>query len=178
MPFLLLHVVCSFLLDLAHVLTRSDHTKDMELLLLRQQLRLYERETMRQSLGQQPLAPATSSPASPAAPERVRCRPVLARLNWHDHPATWTMPAPVCPAGAPRSASGDVNGPPTFRPRCTLGRRRVADGERAGATGRERSRRDVATATPGPPTPIRTPTADSCTDRRARRGTRCARMAA
>src|SRR5215208_7420616 len=44
MPFLVLHVVCSFLLDLAHVLTRSDHDKDLEILLLRQQLRLYERQ--------------------------------------------------------------------------------------------------------------------------------------
>ncbi len=44
MPFLVLHVVLSFLLDLAHVLTRSDHAKDVELLLLRQQLRLYERQ--------------------------------------------------------------------------------------------------------------------------------------
>jgi hypothetical protein len=44
MPFLVLHVVLSFLLDLANVLTRSDHAKDVELLLLRQQLRLYERQ--------------------------------------------------------------------------------------------------------------------------------------
>ena len=43
MPFVILHVVCSFLLDLAHVLTRSGHNKYLELLLLRQQLRLYER---------------------------------------------------------------------------------------------------------------------------------------
>ena len=43
MPFLVLHVVLAFLLDLAHVLTRSDRAKDVELLLLRQQLRLYER---------------------------------------------------------------------------------------------------------------------------------------
>ena len=44
MPFLVLHIVGSFLLDLAHVLTRSDHHKSMELVLLRQQLRLYERK--------------------------------------------------------------------------------------------------------------------------------------
>ena len=44
MPFLALHVVLSFLLDLAHALTRSDRAKDLELLLLRQQLRLYERQ--------------------------------------------------------------------------------------------------------------------------------------
>src|SRR5215213_9325931 len=43
MPFLVVHIVLSFLLDLAHVLTRSDRAKDVELLLLRQQLRLYER---------------------------------------------------------------------------------------------------------------------------------------
>ena len=44
MPFLVLHVVCSFLLDLVHVLTRSDHDQALELVLLRQQLRLYERQ--------------------------------------------------------------------------------------------------------------------------------------
>src|ERR687885_515305 len=37
MPFLILHVVCSFLLDLLHLLARADHDKDLELLLLRQQ---------------------------------------------------------------------------------------------------------------------------------------------
>ena len=44
MLFLVLHVVCSFLLDLVHVLTRSDHDRAMELVLFRQQLRLYERK--------------------------------------------------------------------------------------------------------------------------------------
>ena len=44
MPFLVLHVVLSFLLDLAHVFTRSDHDQALELVLLRQQLRLYERQ--------------------------------------------------------------------------------------------------------------------------------------
>ena len=44
MPFLVLHVVCSFLLDLVHVLTRSSHDQALELILLRQQLRLYERQ--------------------------------------------------------------------------------------------------------------------------------------
>jgi putative transposase len=43
MPFLVLHGVFSFVLDLAHVLTHSDRDKDLELLLLRQQLRLYDR---------------------------------------------------------------------------------------------------------------------------------------
>jgi hypothetical protein len=43
MPFPLLHVVLSFLLDLAHVLARSDHDQTIELVLLRQQPRLYER---------------------------------------------------------------------------------------------------------------------------------------
>src|ERR671933_3027644 len=45
MPFLVLHVVLAFFLDLAHVLTRSDHEQALELLLLRQQLRLYERKS-------------------------------------------------------------------------------------------------------------------------------------
>ena len=40
MPFLVLHVVFSFVLDLAHVVRHSGHDKDVELLLLRQQLRL------------------------------------------------------------------------------------------------------------------------------------------
>jgi hypothetical protein len=44
MPFLALHVVLSFLLDLAHVLTRSDQDRAVERLLLRQQLRRYERK--------------------------------------------------------------------------------------------------------------------------------------
>jgi hypothetical protein len=41
---MVLHVVRSFLLDLAHVLTRSDRAIDLELVLLRQQLRRYERK--------------------------------------------------------------------------------------------------------------------------------------
>ena len=44
MPFLVLHVVFTFLLDLVHVLTRSRHEQALELVLLRQQLRLYERK--------------------------------------------------------------------------------------------------------------------------------------
>ena len=44
MPFLVFYVVLSFLLDLVHVLTRSDHDQALELVLLRQQLRLYERQ--------------------------------------------------------------------------------------------------------------------------------------
>ena len=47
MPFLALHVVLSFLLDLAHVLARRDHDKTIELVFLRQQLRLYERRATR-----------------------------------------------------------------------------------------------------------------------------------
>ena len=43
MPFLALHIVVSFLLDLAHALTRSDNDQALEVVLLRQQLRLYER---------------------------------------------------------------------------------------------------------------------------------------
>jgi hypothetical protein len=44
MPCLVLHVVLSFFLDLAHVLTCSRHDQALELALLRQQLRLYERQ--------------------------------------------------------------------------------------------------------------------------------------
>ena len=44
MPFLALHVVLSFLLDFADVFTRSDRDQAVELVLLRQQLRLYERK--------------------------------------------------------------------------------------------------------------------------------------
>jgi putative transposase len=44
MPFLVLHVVCSFLLDLLHALRRSEHDQTIEVVLLRQQLRLYERQ--------------------------------------------------------------------------------------------------------------------------------------
>ena len=44
MPCWHLHVVLTLLLDLAHVLARSDHDQTIELVLLRQQLRLYERK--------------------------------------------------------------------------------------------------------------------------------------
>jgi putative transposase len=44
MPFLVLHLVCSFVLDLLRLVTQSDHDRAQELLLLRQQLRLYERQ--------------------------------------------------------------------------------------------------------------------------------------
>ena len=44
MPYLLLHVMFSFLLDLAHVFTRSAPDQAPELVLLRQQLRLYEHQ--------------------------------------------------------------------------------------------------------------------------------------
>ncbi len=44
MPFLVLHIVFSFVLDLLHVVTQSNHDRALELLLLRQQLRLYERQ--------------------------------------------------------------------------------------------------------------------------------------
>src|SRR5215208_5968405 len=43
MPFLVLHVLLTFFLDLATAFTRSDREKSLEVLLLRQQLRLYER---------------------------------------------------------------------------------------------------------------------------------------
>ena len=45
MPFLVLHVVLSFLLDLAHALTRSRHDQALEPVRLRQQLRVHERKT-------------------------------------------------------------------------------------------------------------------------------------
>ncbi len=44
MPFFALHVVFAFVLDLVHALTPGDHDKTVELLLLRRQLRLYERK--------------------------------------------------------------------------------------------------------------------------------------
>ena len=47
MPFLALHVVFSFVLDLLHLVTQRDHDRALELLLLRQQLRLYERQAPR-----------------------------------------------------------------------------------------------------------------------------------
>jgi len=47
MPFLALHIVVSFFLDLLHTLTQSDHDQAVELLLLRQQLRVYERKAQR-----------------------------------------------------------------------------------------------------------------------------------
>ena len=44
MPFLVLQVVFSFLLDLLLALRRNDHDQTIEVVLLRQQLRLYERQ--------------------------------------------------------------------------------------------------------------------------------------
>ncbi len=44
MPFLVLHVVFSFLLDLIHVVTRAERDATLELLLLRQQLRFSQRQ--------------------------------------------------------------------------------------------------------------------------------------
>ena len=51
---------------------------------LRQYVAYYNQRRPHQGLGQQPPAPATSSPISPAAPARVRCRPVLGGLI-HDY---------------------------------------------------------------------------------------------
>ena len=47
MTFLALYVALSFLLDTAHVLARTHHDKTIALVLLRQQLRLYERQATR-----------------------------------------------------------------------------------------------------------------------------------
>ncbi len=44
MPFLALHVVCSFLPDLLHVFRRSNHDQVVKLPRLRQPLRVYERK--------------------------------------------------------------------------------------------------------------------------------------
>ncbi len=51
---------------------------------LKQYLEYYNHRRPHQGLGQQPPAPATSLPTAPAAPERVRCRPVLGGLI-HDY---------------------------------------------------------------------------------------------
>ncbi len=51
---------------------------------LRQYVAYYNERRPHQGLGQQPPAPAPSPPASPAAPEHVRCRPVLGGLI-HDY---------------------------------------------------------------------------------------------
>jgi transposase InsO family protein len=65
MPFLVLHIVFSFVLDLMHVVTQSDHDRALELLLLRQQLRLYERKA------KQP---------RPSRPEKVLLASLAAKL--------------------------------------------------------------------------------------------------
>jgi hypothetical protein len=88
MPFLVLHLVFSFLLDLAHVLARSDQEQALELLLLRQQLRLYERQA--------------GSPGPRAA--RRSCSP-----HWPPGCPTsrgWpsSSPRPPCCAGIARSS--------------------------------------------------------------------------
>ena len=80
MPFLALHVVLSFLLDLARVFTRSRHDQALELVLLRQQLRLYERQAT---------PPPRRSPWEQVPLAAIAARlPDLARVCLSSTPAT------------------------------------------------------------------------------------------
>ena len=80
MPFLALHVVFSFLLDVLHIFTRSKHDQAVELLLLRQQLRLYERK---------------STQPRPSRWEKVALAAVAARLP--DLSRVCLVFTPACP---------------------------------------------------------------------------------
>jgi hypothetical protein len=76
--------VRSFLLDLVHVLTRSDRAKDVELLLLRQQLRLYERQAKQPRPSR--WEKAVLATAAARLPERSRVCLVFTPatlLRWH-----------------------------------------------------------------------------------------------
>src|SRR5439155_8462520 len=95
MPFLALHVVLSFLLDLAHVLTRRDHDQALELVLLRQQLRLYERTATQPRPSRWEKAPWPPSPPScptwrgwPSSSGPPRCCAGIARLSSGNGPST------------------------------------------------------------------------------------------
>ena len=108
MPFLALHVVLSFLLDLAHVLARRDHDKTIALVLLRQQLRLYERK---------------AKPPRPSRWEKVALASLVAKLpdlsrvclvftpvtllHWHREivKRTWTFDNRPRPGRPPVSAA-------------------------------------------------------------------------
>src|SRR5215208_5390439 len=108
MPFLVLHVVLSFLLDLAHVLTRSDHDRAVELLLVRQQLRLYER-TARQPRPSRWEKVALASLAA-KLPDLSRVALVFTPatlLRWHREivKRTWTFDNRPKPGRPPVSAA-------------------------------------------------------------------------
>ena len=102
MPFLVLHVVFSFLLDLAHALTRSDHDQALELVLLRQQLRLYERQAKQprpsrwEKVVSWPISPSVSLYA---AASYAWCRPPKMGT-------ACTLPGNIARGARPSGASG------------------------------------------------------------------------
>ena len=71
--------ICEECLDRLLILDQAHLT-----FVLKQYLEYYNRRRPHQGLGQRPPAPATAPPASPVAPERVRCRPVLGGIV-HDY---------------------------------------------------------------------------------------------
>jgi putative transposase len=120
MPFLVLHVVLSFLLDLVHVLTRSNHDRAVELLLLRQQLRLYERQAKQPRPSRWEKVTLASLAAKLPNLSRVALVYTPAtRLRWHREIVrrTWTfdnLPWLPCSSGSVAdylSLSGSTRGP-------------------------------------------------------------------
>ena len=119
MPFLVLHVVVSFFLDLAHVRTRSEHDQALELALLRQQLRLYERTA------KQPRPSRWEKVALAALAAKL---PDLARvalvftpatlLRWHREivKRKWTFDNAPKPGRPPTAAPARARGPPPVAP--------------------------------------------------------------
>jgi len=81
MPFLALRVLCSSLLDLAHVLTRSDQANGLELLLLRQQLRVYGPKGQAATPARWEKVPRASLAARPPELSRGFCCMGVGRLN-------------------------------------------------------------------------------------------------
>ena len=98
MPFLVLHVVCSFLLDLDRALTRSDHDKTVELLLLRQQLRLYERQAKQpRPSGWEKVVLASLAAKLPDLSRVALAFPPATLLRWHREIVRWTWTFDHCP---------------------------------------------------------------------------------
>jgi hypothetical protein len=77
-------------LDRLLILNRAHLTS-----LLSRYVDYYNERRPHQGLGQRPPTPMTGRPASPAPPERVRCRPVLGGLIRDYHLAARTTPQPA-----------------------------------------------------------------------------------
>jgi hypothetical protein len=121
MPYLLLHVMCSFLLDLAHVLTRSDHDQALEFVLLRQQLRLCERQATKLRLSRwEKVVHASLAAGPPALPQVCLVLTSVTLLRRHRPGPRPQGQLSCCPGatGLPwRGATGDTQASGAGTPR-------------------------------------------------------------